>query len=192
MLLLLLNVFGDNVFCVIFKSGVLSSFSPLLLLLLLLQTEVLGTGLLLLMRQLLLLLLVVLLVGTHLTGTAVVHAPHSHHRISAHHARLRVVHVSAREKEEENRRKNRLKMMTKDHHPSVHLLGGGVRADNVLHLVGVGIVEGEAAGAQPHPITILRPKAVHHRHDLALQAEHCTLGGRNKTDDDDEKLNHPL
>lgn len=50
-----------------------------------------------------------------------------------------------------------------------NLLDVGVGADDVLDLVGVRVLEGEAAGSDQHPFPVLHPETVHHRQNLSLQ-----------------------
>lgn len=47
-----------------------------------------------------------------------------------------------------------------------------VGADDVLDLLGKGILEGEGAGSDPEPLSGLGAKSVHDREDLALQLHH--------------------
>lgn len=42
-----------------------------------------------------------------------------------------------------------------------HLLDVGVGADDVLDLVRIRVLEGEAAGSDQHPLPVLHPEAVH-------------------------------
>lgn len=51
-------------------------------------------------------------------------------------------------------------------------LGRSVGADDILHLVGVRVQEGERRRPQPHPVTRFRAESVHYRHDLPLELEH--------------------
>lgn len=44
----------------------------------------------------------------------------------------------------------------------MNLLDIGVGADDVLNLVGVGVLEGEAAGADQHPFSVFHPETIHH------------------------------
>ena len=60
--------------------------------------------------------------------------------------------------------------------PRSYLLSGAICADDVLELVCVGVLEAEAAGAQPHVLArTLRTEAVHHRHHLTLHLQHCKV-----------------
>lgn len=47
-----------------------------------------------------------------------------------------------------------------------------VGADDVLDLLGKGILKGEGAGSDPDPLSGLGAKSVHDREDLALQLHH--------------------
>lgn len=49
-----------------------------------------------------------------------------------------------------------------------------VGADDVLYLVRVGVLEGEAAGANQHPLPVLGAEAVHDRQHLALELHHLS------------------
>ena len=57
------------------------------------------------------------------------------------------------------------------------ILDIGVGADDVLDLIGVGVLEGEAAGPDQHPLTVLHTEPVHDRQNLPLQLHHLE-GGR--------------
>lgn len=57
-----------------------------------------------------------------------------------------------------------------------NLLDVGVGADDVLYLVRVGVLEGEAAGPDQHPLPALHPEAIHYRQNLTLQLHHLVDG----------------
>lgn len=44
-----------------------------------------------------------------------------------------------------------------------------VRANDVLDLVRIRVLEGETAGSDEHPFTVLHPEPVHDRQNLAFQ-----------------------
>lgn len=52
------------------------------------------------------------------------------------------------------------------------LLDIGVGADDVLDLIRVGVLEGEAAGADQHPLPVLGSEPIHDRQHLAFQLDH--------------------
>lgn len=58
-----------------------------------------------------------------------------------------------------------------------HVLDIGVCADDVLNLVRIGILEGEAAGADQHPLPALGAEPVHDGQHLALQFHHLPKHG---------------
>lgn len=53
-----------------------------------------------------------------------------------------------------------------------NLLDIGVGADDVFYLIRVGVLEGEAAGSDQHPLPVLHAEAVHHGQNLPLQLHH--------------------
>lgn len=53
-----------------------------------------------------------------------------------------------------------------------HVLDVGVGADEVLDLVRVGVLEGEAAGADQQPLPVLGAEPIHDRQHLAFQLHH--------------------
>lgn len=53
-----------------------------------------------------------------------------------------------------------------------NLLDVGVGTDDVLNLIRVGVLEGEAAGSDQHPLPVLHAETVHDRQDLTLQLHH--------------------
>lgn len=59
-----------------------------------------------------------------------------------------------------------------------HLLDVGVGADDVLDLIGVRVLEGEAARPDQHPLPVLHAEAVHHGQHLTLQLHHLHRGER--------------
>lgn len=54
----------------------------------------------------------------------------------------------------------------------LHVLDVGVGADDILDLIRVGVLEGEAAGADQQPLPVLGAEPVHDRQHLALQFNH--------------------
>lgn len=52
------------------------------------------------------------------------------------------------------------------------LLDIGVGADDVLYLIRVWVLEGEAAGSDQHPLPVLHPETIHYRQNLTLQLHH--------------------
>lgn len=50
-----------------------------------------------------------------------------------------------------------------------NLLDVGVGADDVLYLIRVWVLEGEAAGSDQHPLPVLHTEAIHYRQNLTLQ-----------------------
>lgn len=54
----------------------------------------------------------------------------------------------------------------------MHVLDIGVGADDVLDLIRVGVLEGEAAGADQQPLSVLGAEPIHDRQHLALQLNH--------------------
>ena len=53
-----------------------------------------------------------------------------------------------------------------------NLLDIGVSADDVLDLIRVRVLEGEAAGSDQHPLPVLHPETIHDRQNLTLQLHH--------------------
>lgn len=53
-----------------------------------------------------------------------------------------------------------------------NLLDVGVGADDVLYLIRVRVLEGEAACSDQHPLSVLHSETIHHRQDLTLQFHH--------------------
>lgn len=56
----------------------------------------------------------------------------------------------------------------------VHVLDVGVGADDVLNLVGVGVLEGEAARADQQPLPVLGAEPIHDRQHLPFQLHHLS------------------
>lgn len=54
----------------------------------------------------------------------------------------------------------------------MHVLDVGVGADDVLDLIGIGVLEGEAAGTDQQPLPVLGAEPIHDRQHLALQLNH--------------------
>lgn len=54
----------------------------------------------------------------------------------------------------------------------MHVLDIGVGADDVLDLIRVGVLEGEAAGTDQQPLPVLGAEPIHDRQHLALQLNH--------------------
>lgn len=67
-------------------------------------------------------------------------------------------------------------------HPSEqkerHILDVSVGADDVLNLIRVRVLEGEAAGPDEHPLAVLGAEAIHHGQHLALQLHHLQNQGQ--------------
>ena len=55
-----------------------------------------------------------------------------------------------------------------------YLLDVSVGADDVLYLVGIRVLEGEAAGADQHPLAVLGAEPIHDRQHLAFQLHHLS------------------
>lgn len=68
-----------------------------------------------------------------------------------------------------------------------YLLCRSVGAHDVFHIIGVRIVKSETVCSQANPVTILRPKTIHNRHDLTFEVEHCKTNVENA-----EKKNHSV
>lgn len=53
-----------------------------------------------------------------------------------------------------------------------NLLDVGVGADDVLYLIRVWVLEGEAAGPDQHPLPVLHSETIHYGQNLTLQLHH--------------------
>ncbi len=62
--------------------------------------------------------------------------------------------------------------LLKDEMRRLYILDIGVGADDVLDLVWIRVLEGEAAGSDEHPLSVLHPEAVHDRENLPFQLDH--------------------
>lgn len=62
-----------------------------------------------------------------------------------------------------------------------HVLDVGVGADDVLDLVRVGVLEGEAAGADQHPLPVLGAESIHDRQHLAFELHHLRKHWRRRS-----------